>query len=660
MEHSDAAIAEVSVLGPIQVRMGSRPVDLGTPRQRSIMAALALSRGRPVEFDVIVDRVWGEAAPATAVATLQRYVASLRQALASGRDPQGPSLLVTAGAAYALSTGDDLDVDRFADGVAEARRLLQDIPDPLRPVVPHGQVERVARAVRQLDEVLLLWRGEPYADLGELGTAVVAERARLHDLHTEAEELRLIALLALGRHVETLGDLLSRTSLQPLHERWWALRAVALVRSGRQAEALEALADVRQTLAEELGVDPSPPLQALYDDILRQAPSLMWRGARGVEEQESRPRPRPRASRTPAGPLWPLMARDAEAAALAVLLAETGNGAFRSALVTGETGIGKTRLVEEIVQRAQASEVAVAVARCTEHAPALWPFRSAFAALGPDPGVPDDLEALRTRLGDFATWRAVADALCAAAADVPLLLVVEDVQNAHPDTLRLLEHLVADRGLPGVALVLTRRTHEGDDIRHSKLAAAVARSAGLRIDLEPLGPIDARALALAVEPHLPDAADVARRSGGNPFFVTELARARGRVGGGLADVVRTRVASLGDAPATVLGLASTVDGCFDVELLATLLQATAEQAEAALTTVLQAGLLRRGDRASDYVFVHDVVREVLRSDLPVLTVSRCRALEAGLSRRRAGTASGTRRLVRVPSGFPAADDGVGA
>lgn len=281
MEHADPTTTEVSVLGRMQVRIDGRVVDLGTPRQRAIMAALALSWGRPVGFEALVGRVWGATAPPTAVATLQRYVASLRQAMAPGRDTGGPTLLVTAGAAYALGTvHDHRDVHLFEDGVARARRQLQGVSDTLRPVVPVGQTEQAESAVETLDEVLRLWRGEPYADLDDHDGTVVAERARLHALHAEATELRLVALLALGRHVETLGDLVTMTSLQPLHERWWALRALALFRSGRQAEALQALGALREMLADELGVDPSPPLQALHADILRQAPSLVWTDGR--------------------------------------------------------------------------------------------------------------------------------------------------------------------------------------------------------------------------------------------------------------------------------------------------------------------------------------------------------------------------------------------
>lgn len=324
MEHTDPTSIEISVLGRMEVRLDGRSVDLGTPRQRSIMAALALSKGRPVDFGVIVERVWGASPPTTAVATLQRYVASLRQALSLNAPTGMPSPLVTTGAAYALSAPrGSRDVGRLEDGVAEARRLLAPIPDALRPVAPRGHSRQVASAVDLLDGVLGLWRGEPYADLGEHDSTVVAERARLDDLHAEANELRLIARMALGRHVETLGDLMTMTSRHPLHERWWALRAVALFRSGRQAEALEALGTVRELLADELGVDPSPPLQALYGDILSQAPSLTMSAEAPAGTAVTAPRRvSPRRSAAVRAP-WRLVGRDAAAAVSADLVAQS-------------------------------------------------------------------------------------------------------------------------------------------------------------------------------------------------------------------------------------------------------------------------------------------------------------------------------------------------
>src|SRR5690606_28517477 len=112
-----------------------------------------------------------------------------------------------------------------------------------------------------------------YAELGD-GSAVLAPRARLEDLWRMAVELRAVSQLALGRHDVVRGELDAMSAAHPLHERWWALRAVALARESRQAEALAVLDRLRDNLVDELGVDPSPPVQELRLAILRQEESV--------------------------------------------------------------------------------------------------------------------------------------------------------------------------------------------------------------------------------------------------------------------------------------------------------------------------------------------------------------------------------------------------
>jgi len=628
---------EVAVLGRVEVRRDGRVIDLGTPRQRAIVAALALSDNRPVAFDAIVDRVWGSSAPPTAVGTMQRYVATLRQAIEPDRAvDQPPTVLVTDGPAYALlAPADGRDVDRFQDAVAQARVALACIPDPLRPVAPRDRVSEIATAVGLLEDALDLWRGEPYADLGDHDGQVAAERARLQDLREGAQELRLVGLLALGRHAEVVGDLESITSLHPLHERWWALRSVALVRCGRQAEALERLGEMRSMLADELGVDPSPPLQELFADILRQAPSLVWEAAPAPTPATPIAPARRSPQAGPPRPRWDLVGRDAEIETLVELLDEAQLHS-RSALVTGETGAGKTRLIHELVRSAHERGVTVATGRCSASAPALWPLRAILDALDVSLDLSTGLESQALAVDDFATWHRVAEALRSASRAGSLLVVVEDVQWADTATLRLLEHLVADHYLGDLTLVISRRTKDGDDPRLSRLAAAVARATGVRIDLGPLEEAAGRRLALAANADLADPDEIHRRGGGNPFFVTALALSNGTVAGGLSDVVRARVGGLEPEVRTALELASAADGPVDPAMIAELTGCDRDDAEAALDAASRVGLLA-GNDSDHYRFEHEVVREVLRTDLPIRTRMLCR--------QRAGrpTATGVRR-----------------
>ena len=158
---------QVGVLGPTQVLRGSEPVDLGTRKQRALLAALALHGGRPVSVDAIIDLLWGDDPPGAVTATLQVYVAGLRRALEPDRQRRAPAaFLVTVGAGYALRVpSEQLDAGQFAKAVAEAHTRLA----PVAALVPNGRARLhrgdLAEVVRDLDAALGLWRGEPYAEL---------------------------------------------------------------------------------------------------------------------------------------------------------------------------------------------------------------------------------------------------------------------------------------------------------------------------------------------------------------------------------------------------------------------------------------------------------------------------------------------------------------
>jgi DNA-binding SARP family transcriptional activator len=609
----------VGVLGPVQVWRDGRLVDLGTPRQRSILAALALSPGRTVPLETLVARVWGDDAPATAISTLQRYVASLRRAVEPDRAAhEPPAVIVTDGGGYTLRVpGTARDVATLEAAVTEARELLAGVPDLLRPQVTPDGADDAARAAEVIRSGLALWRGDPYADLGDDPEAS-AERVRLEDVRTAALELRLVALMALGRHTEVVGELESMTSLHPLHERWWALYAVALVRSGRQAEALEALGTLRSLLADELGVDPSAPLRDLHTAILRQDPSLEWRAGEVPVAPSPLTDPAPaRATDAPARPRWPLAGRQPELDRLSTALDESREHRAGAALVAGEAGVGKTRLVQELAQVAHAAGFTVVTTGCSQQSPpALWPLRRALVALDRQlSGFDFDPAAVDTHPDDFGTREQVADALLGASATGPVLLVVEDVQWADPATLQVLESLLAARGSAMLMIALTRRTGDGDDDAMTRLAATVARTEGLRIDLDGLTEEETAALVRCVDPTIVSTAALWQRSGGNPFFLTELALAGGDLSGSLADVVHARVMALTPATVTALQAASVLDVAFDARLLSLMLG----RGEAETATLLQAAtavglVVEQGDADATHAFTHAVLREVVYTD----------------------------------------------
>ncbi|WP_395657673.1 BTAD domain-containing putative transcriptional regulator, partial [Nocardioides sp.] len=295
---------QVSVLGPVEVVLDGAPVDLGTPKQRALVAALALSRGWPVSVDAIVDLLWGDASPPGVTATLQAYVSQLRRVIEPDRQRRAPAtVLVTVAPGYALRVPDEsVDVHRFEQVVAATHRRLQPVGWGRSPL----DAGVLAAEVAALDEALALWRGTPYAELGDADPAV-AERARLEELRLVALEDRAVAGLALGHHATVAAELEALTAAYPLRERLWALRALALTRSGRQADALEVLRRVREVLDEELGLEPSAELRDLQTAVLRQDPDLEWVApeagpAPAPEPGPAPPDPAPAPPATPAPP----------------------------------------------------------------------------------------------------------------------------------------------------------------------------------------------------------------------------------------------------------------------------------------------------------------------------------------------------------------------
>lgn len=249
---------EFRVLGPLEVTVAGRPLVIGGARTRAVLATLLLNANRVVPADTLADQLWPDLAADRGAANLQVRVSELRRALRSVGEVQR---LETHPPGYVLHIDDgELDVLRFRRLVTEGRSALD-----------RGDA---AGAVEQLEKALILWRGEPLADL-DGGIFASAERARLEEEHLGALETRVDAMLASGRHQETVGELEKLTGSNPLRERFWHQRLLALYRSGRQAEALRAYRELRATLVEELGIEPSPELRELEAQILRQDPSLM-------------------------------------------------------------------------------------------------------------------------------------------------------------------------------------------------------------------------------------------------------------------------------------------------------------------------------------------------------------------------------------------------
>jgi DNA-binding SARP family transcriptional activator len=236
---------EYAVLGPLEVRSEGLTIPIGSPKQRAVLAVLALEAGRVVPVERLIDELWGDAPPPTATTALQVYVSKLRKAL-------GERAIETRTPGYVLRCSpEELDLRRFEQLTAEARSV---------------QPERAAELLR---EALSLWRGAALADVD-----LPLETARLEELRLAAQQARIDADLARGCSTELVTELEALVQAHPLREPFRAQLMLALYRAGRQAEALEAYRDARGALVEELGIEPSQRLQQLEQAILRQDASL--------------------------------------------------------------------------------------------------------------------------------------------------------------------------------------------------------------------------------------------------------------------------------------------------------------------------------------------------------------------------------------------------
>jgi DNA-binding SARP family transcriptional activator/tetratricopeptide (TPR) repeat protein len=333
---SEQGCVEFRVLGPVELHANGGPVEVGTPRQRAVLAALVVDAGRPVPLDTLIDRVWGQAPPDGVRRALYVYIARLRGLIrAAGSSGADAPRLVRRSGGYLLDVDPGLvDLHRFRTLVDQAR-------DP-----DCADSQRAAMLRRALD----LWRGVPLS--GVTGDWVQRVRAGWQQQRLEAVTSWSQVELRLGNPGAVIDLLVDVTTEHPLVEPLAAALMRALYASGRSAEALDRYATIRQRLAEELGVDASPDLQRLHQAILRGEPDP-WPGA----TPRIVPSPREPAQVAPAPPpatvpaqlpldVYGFTGRSGELGQLDAILAAARDQptAMAISVLSGMAGVGKTAL----------------------------------------------------------------------------------------------------------------------------------------------------------------------------------------------------------------------------------------------------------------------------------------------------------------------------
>ena len=527
---------EFRILGPVEVSAGGTLVRLGGSKQRALLAILLINANQVVSTGRLVELLWGEDPPETSLNTLQVYVSHLRKLLEPDRPVGAPNrVLVSRSPGYLLSVDEaELDLARFERLVAEGRAALT-----------AGQPDSAAGSLR---EALSIWRGPAFADV-EGEAFATAEGARLAELRLRAIEDRIDADLSTGAHADLVGELRALVSTHPLRERLRGQLMLALYRSGRQAEVSSLYHETRETLAEDIGMEPGPAIERLYKAILNQDPALDWVPAEGRAPQAGSQIPGLTRALCPI-----LVGRDQEFLLLSEALSAAPPSPGRALLLVGEAGVGKSRLASELHRLAVAGRIPVMWGGCSEAEMGI-PYLPFVHALGNFLETADHSR-LRQRLGPSARelsqlfptfegshrkventdpdrarmrlFEAVVALLRVAADPNGLVLIIEDVHWADASTCELLDYVVRRLSPLRITLLVTYRDdhlRRGHMLR-GQIQGWVRSSLATKIVLHPL-PANAVAAMVGAILGKGSVTDELRdrlhaRTEGNPFVLEEM------------------------------------------------------------------------------------------------------------------------------------------
>lgn len=266
-------MTEIKVLGPLEASLNGRSIVPTASKPRQILTLLALEAGQVVPVPTLIEELWRFEPPRSALTTLQTYILHLRRQIDAALGPDGSAkdVLATRHNGYQLNVRAGVDVHEYerltAAGTAAAERR------------DYEAASRLLRAA------LAVWRGPALVDV-QAGLRLGIEVIRLEESRLSVLELCIDADLRLGRHYPLLAELAKLNASYPMHENLCAQFMLALYRSGRQWRALDVYRGLRDTLVDELGVEPSARLQQLQRAILRSDPGLTEPHAASARAEE--------------------------------------------------------------------------------------------------------------------------------------------------------------------------------------------------------------------------------------------------------------------------------------------------------------------------------------------------------------------------------------
>jgi DNA-binding SARP family transcriptional activator len=607
------------------------------------LALLTLERAQGVTSDRLAEVLWPDGLPATWRSALRMTMSRVRSFIKAALGPAAPDPIVAQGGRYRwqLPDGVSLHVDvEDAEAALAAGRTALAAGDP-------------ASAYRQASHAAHRLRGPFLA--GRHGGWVDEQRDHLSDLLVAALEVASRAAAASGDATAALAAADEAAERAPLRESAHRARMAAHAAAGNRGEALLAYQRLRRVLADELGVDPDAETEAAYLELLGPAPPSRPAGAAGAVGAANAPEAGSGVA-TPA----PFVGRDAELAVLGAAWDRAAGGARHVVVLTGEAGIGKTRLATEAARRVSAQGGLVLFGRCDEEA--IVPYQpivealDGYVAATPADELPALGEAARAELaavlpsldgpraagggpdGRARLFDAVTSLVASAAADRAVLLVLDDLQWADDDTLLLVRHLLRRGGDAPVLVVAISRDH---DVAPGSVLGEVIHALDRdgwvrRLPLRGLEESDVRVLLQQSVPTPRDQVTLARRvvaeTAGNPFLVTEMLRTPldatdAPIPLGVQELVAGRLGRLGSAATELLRTAAVAGTRFELDLVAAAAGLDEDSTLDGLDAALGSGLVTEGS-GQRYRFPHDIVRRTLVAQL---SGARRRALHARLA-----------------------------
>lgn len=622
------SMLEVRILGSVETHRGDHTLATGGPKQRMILAHLVMARGGIVDLDTLASDLW-QVAPRDPAHAIQAHVSRLRSALS-------------------------VEIERASNGYRIAPETFTVDAWEFEQLHLHGVAALAAgdveEAIAALIQALSLWRGPPFGEFGH-ALGLQTHVARLTQQRASADADLIDAHLAAGRAALVIPELYGRLETAPLVERGWEQLMRALHLTGQRIEALSVYRRARDVMIDQLGIEPGNRLQALHDEILRAAGST----------HPALPTPTAHPAPMPA----PIVGRARELTELTEAWRASRAG-LKVVTVTGDPGIGKTRLVADFVATLPQSRVLWT--RCLDslevaYQPVVDLLRSDLAELNPDEVsarvgsgagplrglIPELLEGVpagamppgtstpaieRQRIFDaVATW------FTAAAVHEPLCLVIDDVHWADVESPHVLRHLMSVAADVPALIVMTYRDREtptalapgpfADFVRHSETVThlpltGLATSAISELLVNELDEPDAAPRTSAeLVSHIADA------TGGNPLFVLELARQLKpltdlsieslphELPAGLRAVIGARLRQLPPTLRDTLQVAAVLGHEFDPLLLGRLQDLPHEDVDDFLATATYARIIEEVPGARlRHQFTHAVVRAAVYEDIP--------------------------------------------